>query len=41
VGNGRLITAEPLVETLDRDPSQSLEDILLDLTSDAARYVAA
>ena len=41
VGNGRLITAEPLAETLDRDRSLSLEDILLDLTSDAARYVAA
>ena len=41
VGNGRLITAEPLSETLDRDRSLSLEDILLDLTHDAARYAAA
>jgi len=41
VGNGRLITAEPLVTTLDRDRSLSLEDILLDLTRDAARYAAA
>ncbi|MDP2291839.1 MAG: ATP-binding cassette domain-containing protein [Actinomycetota bacterium] len=41
VGNGRLITAEPLTDTLDRDPSLSLEDILLDLTRDAARYAAA
>lgn len=41
VGNGRLITAEPLAETLDRDRSQSLEDILLDLTRDAARFAAA
>jgi ABC-2 type transport system ATP-binding protein len=41
VGNGRLITAEPLVETLDRDRSQTLEDILLDLTRDAARFAAA
>ena len=41
VGNGRLITAEPLVETLDRDRSISLEDILLDLTRDSARFAAA
>ncbi|MET0908482.1 MAG: ATP-binding cassette domain-containing protein [Ilumatobacteraceae bacterium] len=41
VGDGRLITAEPLVETLDRDRSLSLEDIVLDLTRDAARYAAA
>ena len=41
VGNGRLITAEPLVDTLDRDRSLSLEDILLDLTRSAARYAAA
>jgi ABC-2 type transport system ATP-binding protein len=41
VGNGRLLTAEPLVHTLDRDRSLSLEDILLDLTRDAARYAAA
>ncbi len=41
VGNGRLITAEPLTATLDRDRSLTLEDILLDLTSDAARFVAA
>ena len=41
VGNGQLITAEPLVVTLDRDRSLSLEDILLDLTHDAARYAAA
>ena len=41
VGNGRLITAEPLIATLDRDRSRSLEDILVDLTSDAARYTAA
>jgi ABC-2 type transport system ATP-binding protein len=41
VGNGRLITAEPLAATLDRDRSLSLEDILLDLTGDAARYAAA
>ncbi len=41
VGNGRLITAEPLAETLERDRESSLEDILLGLTGDAARYVAA
>jgi ABC-2 type transport system ATP-binding protein len=41
VGNGRLITAEPLAETLDRDRSLSLEDILLDLTGDATSYAAA
>ncbi len=41
VGDGRLITAEPLAETLDRDRSLSLEDIVLDLTRDAARYAAA
>jgi len=40
VGNGRLITAEPLTETLDRDRSLSLEDILLDLTADTANYAA-
>jgi len=41
VGNGRLIAAESLAETLDRDRSLSLEEILLDLTGDAARYTAA
>ncbi len=41
VGAGRLIAAEPLTATLDRDRSLSLEDILLDLTHDAARYAAA
>ena len=41
VGNGRLITAEPLTDTLGRDRSLSLEDILLDLTRDAANYAAA
>jgi ABC-2 type transport system ATP-binding protein len=41
VGNGRLITAEPLTETLDRDRSLTLEDILLDLTADTANYAAA
>ncbi len=41
VGDGRLITAEPLTETLARDHSLSLEDIVLDLTSGAARYAAA
>ena len=41
VGNGRLITAEPLAHTLDRNRSQSLEDILLDLTHDSVQYAAA
>ncbi len=41
VGNGRLITAEPLATTLGRDHSATLEDILLDLTRDAASYSAA
>jgi len=41
VGNGRLIAAEPLADTLGRDPSLGLEDIVLDLTRDAARYAAA
>ena len=41
VGNGHLITAEPLTVTLDRDRSRTLEDILLDLTHDAARFAAA
>lgn len=40
VGDGRLITAEPLATTLDRDRSRSLEDILLDLTDAVARYAA-
>ena len=40
-GDGRLITAEPLTHTLDRDRGLSLEDILLDLTRDAARFAAA
>ena len=41
VGAGRLITAEPLTETLARDRSRGLEDILLDLTRDTAHYAAA
>jgi ABC-2 type transport system ATP-binding protein len=41
VGDGRLIAAEPLTETLDRDRSRSLEDIVLDLTRNTARYAAA
>jgi ABC-2 type transport system ATP-binding protein len=41
VGDGRLITAEPLAHTLDRDRDLSLEDILLDLTRDVARFAAA
>jgi ABC-2 type transport system ATP-binding protein len=41
VGNGRLVAAEPLAETLDRDPALSLEDIVLDLTRDLARHAAA
>ena len=41
VGNGRLVTAEPLTTTLERDRDLSLEDILLDLTRDATRYAAA
>jgi ABC-2 type transport system ATP-binding protein len=41
VGDGRLITAEPLATTLARDRSLGLEDILLGLTNDAARYAAA
>ncbi len=41
VGDGRLVTAETLTETLDRDRSQTLEDIVLDLTRGAARYAAA
>ncbi len=41
VGDGRLVTAESLTETLDRDRSLSLEDIVLDLTRGAARYAAA
>ena len=41
VGDGRLIAAEPLARTLDRDRSLSLEDILLELTRDAARFAAA
>jgi ABC-2 type transport system ATP-binding protein len=40
VGDGRLVTAEPLTATLARDHSLSLEDIVLDLTRDAARYAA-
>jgi ABC-2 type transport system ATP-binding protein len=40
VGAGRLIAAEPLVDTLDRDRSLSLEEILLDLTGDAAQFAA-
>lgn len=41
VGNGRLITVEPLSHTLERDPALSLEEILLELTSNAADYAAA
>jgi ABC-2 type transport system ATP-binding protein len=41
VGNGRLVAAEPLAHTLDRDRSLSLEDILLDLTRNSAAYAAA
>jgi ABC-2 type transport system ATP-binding protein len=41
VGNGQLITAEPLAATLDRDRSLSLEDIILELTRDSARYASA
>ncbi|MEZ5260734.1 MAG: ATP-binding cassette domain-containing protein [Acidimicrobiales bacterium] len=41
VGNGRLITAEPLARTLARDRSRSLEDIVVDLTRDHARHTAA
>ena len=41
VGNGRLITAEPLVRTLERDPGRTLEDIVLDLTRHTARHTAA
>ena len=41
VGGGRLIVAEPLAATLDRDRGASLEDIVLDLTHDVAQYVAA
>lgn len=40
VGDGRLVTAEPLTTTLARDRSLSLEDILLDLTRGAARFAA-
>ena len=40
VGDGRLVAAEPLTTTLDRDRSMSLEDIVLDLTRDSARYAA-
>ena len=41
VGGGRLLAAEPLAHTLDRNRSQSLEDILLDLTHDSVQYAAA
>ncbi len=41
VGSGRLVTAEPLTTTLDRDRSLTLEDIVLGLTRDTARYAAA
>ena len=41
VGDGRLVTAEPATDTLARDSSLTLEDIVLDLTRDAARYAAA
>lgn len=41
VGDGRLVTAEPLTETLARDRALSLEDIVLDLTRGAARFAAA
>jgi ABC-2 type transport system ATP-binding protein len=41
VGDGRLVTAEPLTATLARDRSLSLEDIVLGLTHSIARYAAA
>ena len=41
LGNGRLVVAEPLTRTLARDPGRPLEDIVVDLTRDTARYAAA
>jgi len=41
IGNGRLLAAEPLATTLARDPSQPLEEILLDMTTSVAEFASA
>ena len=41
IGNGRLLAAEPLAATLTRDPSQPLEEILLDMTTSVAEFASA
>jgi ABC-2 type transport system ATP-binding protein len=40
IGNGRLLAAEPLATTLARDPSQPLEEILLDMTTSVAKFAS-
>jgi ABC-2 type transport system ATP-binding protein len=41
IGNGRVLAAEPLETTLARDPSQPLEEILLDMTTPVAEFASA
>ncbi len=41
IGNGRVLAAEPLATTLARDPSQPLEEILLDMTTSVAEFASA
>jgi ABC-2 type transport system ATP-binding protein len=41
IGNGRLLAAEPVATTLARDPSQPLEEILLDMTTPVAQFASA
>jgi ABC-2 type transport system ATP-binding protein len=41
IGNGRLLAAEPVATTLARDPSQPLEEILLDMTTSVAEFASA
>ena len=41
IGNGKVLAAESLNDTLARDPSQPLEEILLDMTTSVAEFASA
>jgi ABC-2 type transport system ATP-binding protein len=41
IGNGKVLAAESLATTLARDPSQPLEEILLDMTTSVAEFASA
>jgi ABC-2 type transport system ATP-binding protein len=41
IGNGKVLAAESLATTLGRDPSQPLEEILLDMTTSVAEFASA